>query len=531
MQADSRERGCSYLGRDRASFVLLETDQSAESIVVEPNLCLMTRLVSGSKQREGSYEGRNIEQLKSPKTNVLVKAERRIGRFSFREREQSIIYFTFHFIMKYSNLMPLILSQNNLRMALSRVVANKGSAGIDGMSYKELPIYLNNHWTEIKISLETGTYHPSAVRGVEIDKPNGGKRLLGIPTVVDRFIQQAIHQQLSLVYEPVFSQSSFGFRPMRSAQGALEQSMKYINDGFQNIIDLDLKSFFDKVNHDKLIGLLRKRIDDKVLLKLIRRYLQSGIMMSGVVNQRQSGTPQGGPLSPLLSNILLDELDKELEKRGHHFVRYADDVSIYLKSKTAAKRVLKSIRHFLNHKLLLEVNEEKTNTCRPLKFTLLGHGFVSVYKKGVKGKYRLCIARKSWARLKLKIKSITRKTSPIPMAERIEKLNQLMRGWIHYFKLATGFQKLKTLDGWIRSRLRYCIWKQWKRPKRRLRAFIQLGISPSWARRFAYSRKGGWLLACSPVMKMAVTIGKLRLKGYIPFVEYYLKVKHPKTVQ
>ena len=433
-------------------------------------------------------------------------------------------------MMKYDNLMQVILSPANRQAALSRVMGNMGAPGVDGMTVAELPLYLKVYWPEIESSLLSGTYQPSAVRGVLIPKDSGGKRLLGIPTVVDRFIQQCVHQVLNKVYDETFSEHSYGFRPGRSAHDALAQALQHINEGYQDVIDLDLKSFFDRVNHDKLMGLLRRKISDKMLLRLIRRYLTSGMLLGGVVSQREEGTPQGGPLSPLLSNILLDELDKELEIRGHRFVRYADDVSIFKRSKRAAIRVRASITKFLNQELLLEVNEEKTSICRPVKLLLLGHGFVAVYKKGVKGQYRLSIAQKSWSRLKLKIKIITRKTSPIPFKERIVRLNQLMRGWVHYFKFATGFQKLKTLDGWIRSRLRYCIWKQWKRPKRRLRAFLQLGVSPSWARRFAYSRKGGWHLACGPVMGTTVTEARLQQRGYISFLSYYLKVKYGKAV-
>ena len=276
-------------------------------------------------------------------------------------------------------------------------MGNKGAPGVDGMTVEELPLYLKAYWPEIESSLLSGTYQPAAIRGVMIPKANGGKRLLGIPTVVDRFIQQCVHQVLNKVYDETFSEHSYGFRPGRSAHDALTQALQHINEGYQDVIDLDLKSFFDRVNHDKLMGLLRRKISDKMLLRLIRRYLTSGIFMGGVVSQREEGTPQGGPLSPLLSNILLDELDKELERRGHRFIRYADDVSIFKRSKRAAERVRASITKFLNRKLHLEVNEEKTNICRPVKFVLLGHGFVAVYKKGVKGQYRLCIAPKSWS--------------------------------------------------------------------------------------------------------------------------------------
>ena len=422
--------------------------------------------------------------------------------------------------------MRWVVHGQNFVNAYHSVMRNKGAAGVDGVKTEVLPQYLVHHWEGIKEELLKGEYRPQAVRGVKIPKSSGGTRQLGIPTVMDRLIQQAVHGILSRLWEPNFSSFSYGFRPKRSAHDALKQANEYINSGRHWVIDLDLKSFFDKVNHDKLMSLISRKVGDKILLKLIRLYLQSGMSEGGKITPRRAGTPQGGPLSPLLSNILLNELDWELEKRGHKFVRYADDCSIFLKSRRAAERVLASITRFLENKLLLEVNSEKTNICRPSKFTLLGHGFVPSYKKGDRGKYRLSIAKKSWQRLKQKIKIITRKTTPIPLIERIEKLNQLMRGWVHYFKNATGYQKLKDLDSWIRCRLRYCIWKAWKRPKRRLRAFRQLGVEESWARRFAYSQMGGWRIACSPIMGTTVTEERLRKRGYIPFLEYYLKVKY-----
>lgn len=428
--------------------------------------------------------------------------------------------------MKYPKLMAYILTRENLLNAYDRVCDNGGAPGADGMTIAELPGYLRANWERIKQSLLDGSYQPSPVRGVEIPKPNGGVRLLGIPTVLDRLIQQAIHQVLSPIWEPDFSPHSYGFRPRRSAHQALHQALDYINAGRQDVIDLDLKSFFDRVNHDKLMALIRAKVEDKALLRLIRRYLQSGILLGGAVQPREEGTPQGGPLSPLLSNILLNELDRELTKRGHRFVRYADDVSIFLRSKAAAIRVRASITNWLQRKLHLEVNEQKTSVCRPVQFELLGHGFVPTYKKGERGRYNLRIAGKSWQRLKMKIKAITRKTTPIPFEERIVRLNSLMRGWVHYFKHATGFQKFKELDAWVRCRLRYCIWKAWKKPWRRYRAFLQLGIVPEWARKFAWSRKGGWAIACSPIMGTTVTEARLRQKGYLPFLDYYLSVKY-----
>jgi group II intron reverse transcriptase/maturase len=427
---------------------------------------------------------------------------------------------------KFNNLLERAVRGNNFVRAYHSVLRNKGAAGVDGVKTEDLPHFMVFNWERIKGELLSEDYRPQAVRGVKIPKPNGGTRQLGIPTTIDRLIQQALHQVLSPIWEQEFSAYSYGFRPKRTAHQALHQATAYINAGRHWIIDLDLKSFFDRVNHDKLMVLISRKVVDKKVLRLIRRYLKSGMMQGGITQKRLEGTPQGGPLSPLLSNILLNELDWELEKRGPKFVRYADDCSIFLTSRRAAERVLASITRFLEKKLHLEVNQEKTTICRPVHFVLLGHSFVPTYKKGEKGKYRLSIAKKSWQRLKQKIKIITRKTVPMSAAERIEKLNRLMYGWVNYFKYATGYQKFKELDSWIRCRLRYCIWKAWKKPKRRLRAFIQLGITPSWARRFAYSRKGGWAIACSPIMGVSVTEERLRQRGYIPFLEYYLKAKY-----
>ena len=428
--------------------------------------------------------------------------------------------------MKYNNLMDAILRSSNLHRAYEQVVSNRGSAGVDGMNVDELKDYLKDHFDDLKQALKEGVYTPQLVLGVEIPKGNGGVRQLGIPTVIDRFIQQAIHQVLSRIWEPDFSDYSFGFRPKRNASQALAQAMEYINAGYQDIVDLDLKSFFDRVNHDKLMGLLRRKISDKVLLQLIRKYLRAGIVCNGHYSKRQVGTPQGGPLSPLLSNILLTELDNELKDRGIKFVRYADDCTMFLRSKKSAYRVLNNIKRYLEKKLKLQVNEEKTSVCRPVKFELLGHCFTSTYKKGEKGKYRLSIAKKSWKRLKEKIKSITKKTSPIPFAERIQRLNWLMWGWVNYFKNATGYEKFKYLDSWVRCRLRYCIWKAWKNPKRRYRAFRQLGLNHAKARQFCYSRLGGWRIACSPIMGTTVTEERLKARGYQSFSSYYHKVRN-----
>ena len=421
------------------------------------------------------------------------------------------------------DLMKQVLNSRNLAMAQHRVVSNGGSPGIDGMQVKQLKGYMQLHREELIQALSGGTYQPQSVRGVEIPKANGGKRLLGIPTAIDRLIQQAIHQVLSPLYEIEFSAFSYGFRPNKGAHQAVSQSLAFINSGYQDIIDLDLKSFFDVVNHDYLMSILYRKIKDKPLLKLIRKYLKSGIMLGGAAQIRHKGTPQGSPLSPLLSNILLNELDKELTKRNLRFVRYADDCSIFLSSKRSANRVLISITRFIEQDLKLTVNHQKTSICRPVHFHTLGYNFVSTYQRGEKGKYRLRVSPKRFAQMKRKVKEITRKTRPVSFEERISELNSYMKGWIGYFRYAHMHLKLQELDIWIRRRLRYCIWKHWKRPNKRMRAYIRMGIPKRMAYSWSRSRKGGWAQACSPMMSTTVTISRLKRRGYIVFSEYYQK--------
>jgi len=419
--------------------------------------------------------------------------------------------------------MKQVLNSRNLAMAQHRVVSNGGSPGIDGMQVKQLKGYMQLHREELIQALSGGTYQPQSVRGVEIPKANGGKRLLGIPTAIDRLIQQAIHQVLSPLYEIEFSAFSYGFRPNKGAHQAVSQSLAFINSGYQDIIDLDLKSFFDVVNHDYLMSILYRKIKDKPLLKLIRKYLKSGIMLGGAAQIRHKGTPQGSPLSPLLSNILLNELDKELTKRNLRFVRYADDCSIFLSSKRSANRVLISITRFIEQDLKLTVNHQKTSIFRPVHFHTLGYNFVSTYQRGEKGKYRLRVSPKRFAQMKRKVKEITRKTRPVSFEERISELNSYMKGWIGYFRYAHMHLKLQELDIWIRRRLRYCIWKHWKRPNKRMRAYIRMGIPKRMAYSWSRSRKGGWAQACSPMMSTTVTISRLKRRGYIVFSEYYQK--------
>lgn len=420
-------------------------------------------------------------------------------------------------------LLNKVLDYSNIDKAYKQVVANKGSRGVDGVTTAQLQDYMQENWDRIKQEIAIGHYQPQAVLGVEILKTSGGKRLLGIPTVIDRLIQQSIHQVLNLIFDVEFSENSYGFRKGRSAHQAILQAQRYINEGYQDIIDLDLKSFFDIVNQDYLMSLLYRKIKDKMLLKLIRRYLQSEIMLGGLTQQREKGTPQGSPLSPLLSNIILNELDKELERRGLRFVRYADDCSIFLKSRRSARRVKRSITKFIETKLHLIVNEKKTNICRPINYFTLGYGFVPVYKKGEKGKYNLRVSPKSFKQMKQKVKEITRKTLPLSFEERITKLKAFTRGWVNYYKYAHTSVKLKELDGWVRNRLRYCIWKHWKKPNKRMRSFIRLGIPKGQAYAWSRSRMGGWAIAQSPMMRTTVTLERLKRRGYFSFSDQFQK--------
>jgi len=391
-------------------------------------------------------------------------------------------------------LMNQILSRENLLLALKRVERNKGSHGVDKMPVKFLRQHVVENWLTIKKQILEGTYQPQPVRRIEIPKPDGGVRLLGIPTVTDRLIQQAIAQVLSNLYDPNFSNHSYGFRPKRSGHDAIREAKGHIKEGYRWVVDMDLEKFFDKVNHDRLMSTLAKKISDKPLLKLIRRYLQSGIMINGVVYDTDEGTPQGGPLSPLLSNIVLDELDKELEKRGHKFVRYADDCNIYVKTKRAGERVMASIKTFIEKTLRLKINEKKSAVARPWQRKFLGFSFTSRKEPQVR------IAKESIKRMKNKIRELTARKKPFPMEYRIQQLNQYLIGWCGYFALADTRSIFESLDGWIRRRLRMCLWKNWKKPRTKVRNLIRLGV-PDWkAYEWGNTRKSYWRISKSPIL-------------------------------
>jgi len=393
-------------------------------------------------------------------------------------------------------LMELVLQRPNMQRAYERVMRNKGAAGIDGLEVSKLGDLLRQHWPTIKAKLLDGTYQPQPVRQVSIPKPNGGERKLGIPTVLDRLIQQALHQVLSPVFEPTFSDRSFGFRPGRSAQQAVQMAQQHVADGHDWVVDLDLDSFFDRVNHDLLLERVRREVSDRRVLKLIRKYLKVGLMVDGLQSPRREGTPQGGPLSPLLSNILLTDLDRELEHRGHRFVRYADDVVIYVKSERAGQRVLAGVQRYVETKLKLKVSEEKSDVARPSTRSFLGYTITT------QGDLR--ISMKSRRRLIGKLRQLLRGARGRSLRRAIEALNPVLRGWAAYFKLASGKSVLEMFDGWVRRKLRCILWRQWKRPKTRERYLVRFGLVKERAWKSSVNGRGPWWNAGAPHMNQAV---------------------------
>lgn len=385
-------------------------------------------------------------------------------------------------------LLEAVVERKNMWSALKQVERNKGAAGVDQMTVEQLRAYLREHWSRIKEELLAGDYQPQPVRKVEIPKAGGqGMRMLGIPTVVDRLIQQALHQVLSPLFEPSFSETSYGFRPRRSAQQAVLKAREYVREGRRWVVDLDLEKFFDRVNHDVLMSRLARRIEDKRVLRLIRRYLQAGMMSNGLATARREGTPQGGPLSPLLSNILLDELDKELERRGHQFCRYADDCNIYVRSRSAGARVMKSLTKFLERRLRLKVNAEKSAVARPWERKFLGYSLTWHHQA------RLKVAASSVQRLKEKLREIFRRGKGRKLARLIEaELTPLLRGWMNYFRLAEVKGIFEELDSWIRRKLRGLIWRRWKRPYTRAKSLMQRGLAKAQALKSAMNGRGPW---------------------------------------
>jgi RNA-directed DNA polymerase len=397
-------------------------------------------------------------------------------------------------------LMEEVCEQENLKQALQQVKANKGSPGIDGMTVEELPGYLQQHWPSIREQLLNGTYKPKPVRRVEIEKPDGGgMRKLGIPCVLDRFIQQAVLQVLQRQWDPTFSEHSYGFRPGRSAHQAVAKAQQYIAEGHGWCVDLDLEKFFDRVNHDKLMGQIAKRVEDKRLRKLIRAFLNAGVMENGLVSPSVEGTPQGGPLSPLLSNLVLDELDRELERRGHCYVRFADDCNIYVRSEQAGRRVMESIKRFITCKLKLKVNETKSAVARPQERKFLGFSFTAGPE------VKRVIASKALDRFKRRIREITRRAKGVSIQKTIEELASYMRGWRSYFGFCETPDVLVNLTRWVRLRLRAALWRQWKTARRRRAALLALGVGPRLASNTAGSGRGPWYLAKSKALSVGLS--------------------------
>lgn len=422
----------------------------------------------------------------------------------------------------FFSMLEEILDIRNVQRAFRQVTANKGAGGIDGMQTDELRDYLNTHWQTLRVAILAGNYRPQAVRKVEIPKPGGGLRMLGIPTVFDRLLGQAISQWLSPKYEAVFSENSYGFRPGRNAHQAVLQAQRNLNLGYSSIIELDLEKFFDKVNHDKVMHLLSGKVKDKRTLKLIRSFLSSGIMENGLVSARKEGTVQGSPLSPLISNIILDQLDKELERRGHLFVRYADDASIYVRSKKSASRVMESITIFIEKELKLKVNQQKSKVSRPRGSTLLGFCFY-----GSKTGWEIRIAPKVLKQIREKMKRQTGRNDPTSVRERIMKIESTIRGWVNYFAIAKAKKHMLRLDEMMRVRLRIIIWKQWKHAKTRQRNLIKLGIDSGKAYEWSHSRKGYCRIAHSPMLQRSLNNAYLNRLKYCGFTNYYYwKTEH-----
>ena len=421
-------------------------------------------------------------------------------------------------------LIEKVLSVSNLTLASKDVIRNKGAGGIDGMSIKDLKEYLDNNRDVLTNQIRKCEYIPQPIRGKDIPKGNGKFRTLGIPTVVDRMLQQAVTRIIMPNYEYLFSNYSYGFRPKRNTHQAVEKSLQYVNEGYQNIVEIDLKGFFDEVDHVLILQILYRKIKCKATMTLIRRWLRVPIVQNGKLVKRRKGVPQGSPISPLLSNIILHELDEYMENKDMKFVRYADDFSIYCKTKSKARSQGNEVFKFLRDKLRLPINREKSGIRRPVNFQILGYGFVPTYRKGEKGKYQLIVFKKRWKSLKSKLKEITRETSPMSFNERIEKINQVTRGWINYFKYASINQKLNELDGWLRNRLRYCIWHHWKKPNRKRKNLIRLGVQQGMAYAWSRTRMGGWAVAQSPILGTTITIQRLEKRGYVSMISMYKQV-------
>lgn len=403
--------------------------------------------------------------------------------------ESSLARYESESLAESERLMEAVCEPRNLKQALRRVKTNGGSPGIDGMKTEELAKWLMENWMRLREELLTGRYKPQPVKRVEIDKPDGGKRKLGIPTVIDRFVQQAVLQVLQKIWDPTFSESSYGFRKGRSTHQAIAAAQRYLHEGYRWVIDIDLEKFFDRVNHDRLMARMATKVSDKRMLALTRAFLRGGVLEAGLVSPTEEGTPQGGPLSPLLSNIVLDELDKELEARGHKFARYADDCNIYVRSERAGQRVMGSLRHLITSRLRLRINENKSAVARPHERKFLGFSFTNEVKP------RRRIAPKAMHRFKERIREITSRVRGRKLSDIVQELNLYLKGWQGYFGYCETRSVLKELDGWIRRRLRAYIWKQWRTFKKRRTALRQRGVNHAEATQLAASQKGPWRIS------------------------------------
>jgi len=420
------------------------------------------------------------------------------------------------------HLLERVLSKENMLKAWKRVKANKGAPGIDNMSIEEFPEFARKHWENIRDSLLAGTYQPSPVRRVEIPKPTGGTRPLGIPAVLDRVIQQAMYQVLMPIFDPDFSEQSYGFRPGKSAHDAVRKLREYVREGYRTAVDLDLSKFFDTVNHDVLMHRVSRKVRDKRVLRLIGKYLRAGVMVNGRLEKTSKGVPQGGPLSPLLANILLDDLDKELEKRGHRFVRYADDFVILVKSQSAAERVKAGIQRFLERKLKLKINEKKSQVAPTDKIDFLGFTF-----KGTKIRW----SDKAFREFKRRVKKLTGRSWFVSMEYRFKKLAEYIRGWVNYFGISEYYSPIPETDHWLRRRIRMCYWKQWRRFRTRVRNLLELGTHPGVAIPMCFSRKGPWKCARTLATQTGMTNQWLKDQGLVSVKELWVNIHYPTTVR
>ena len=415
-------------------------------------------------------------------------------------------------------LMDEVLSKDNLNLAYSRVVRNKGAAGVDEMTCEQVKEFLTVHGNELIHQIKSREYQPQPVRRVEIPKPNGGVRKLGIPTVVDRIIQQALVQKMTPIFEPTFSEYSYGFRPNRRCQDAIDRALELLNQGYEWIVDLDLEKFFDNVPQDKLIRLVDNAVHDSDITALIHKYLRAGVMINGTFENTDVGTPQGGNLSPLLSNIYLNELDKELERRGLRFARYADDCVIFVKTEFSAERVMRNIVTFIETKLKLKVNAEKTHITRPTNLKYLGFSFVKL-----NGSWQARPHKQSFIKLFDKLKKLTKRSWSIDLTYRIKKINEVLRGWINYYRKSSMKRKITSLGEWLRNAIRVIIWKQWKVPSKQIPSLVKLGIDEEEAKGLTFCRKGYQFIAHSCVVHRAISNSRLKKRGLLDPLEYYLK--------